>query len=168
MGPYPSNEEEMDPEVINAGKETVTVLPGSSFVSSSESFGMIRGRHCNITILGALEISKTGDLASWIMPGKFLKGMGGSMDLVGSGMKVVIAMRHVTTSNKHKILESCSMPLTGKGVISLLITDMAVFDFTRPNGMTLIEIEEGYTLDDIRRNTGCNFEVASDCKTIKL
>jgi 3-oxoacid CoA-transferase len=166
MGPYPT-EEQVNPDLINAGKETITELPGAVYFSSSQSFAMVRGKHIAITFLGALQVSKDGDLANWIIPGKLVKGMGGAMDLV-AGAKVVIVMDHVAKGNAPKIMDKCTLPLTGKGICSKLITDLGVFDFERGNGMTLIEIFEGVTLDKIKSLTACDFNVANDLKTLKF
>ncbi len=167
MGPYPT-EAQVNPDLINAGKETITEIPGCVYFSSSQSFAMVRGKHLAITILGALQVSKQGDLANWIIPGKLVKGMGGAMDLVASGSKVVITMEHVAKGNSHKILDKCTLPLTGKGVCSKIITDLGVFDFERGNGITLIEMFEGVTLEQIKSLTGCEFNVANDLKTLKF
>lgn len=166
IGPYP-RKDNVDPDLINAGKETISETKGCSYFKSSDSFAMVRGKHIDITILGALQVSRTGDLANWIIPGKLVKGMGGAMDLV-AGSRVVITMEHVAKGNTHKILDKCTLPLTGKGVVSRLITDLAVFDFTREKGMTLIELFEGVTLDQVKSLTGCNFEIANDLKTIQF
>jgi 3-oxoacid CoA-transferase len=166
-GPYPKTSE-LDPDLINAGKETVSETPGCSYFKSSDSFAMIRGKHIDITILGALQVSSKGDLANWIIPGKLVKGMGGAMDLVSSGSKVVITMEHVAKGNAHKILEMCTLPLTGKGVVSMLITDLGVFEFDRERGITLIELFKGVTVDQIQSLTGCKFEVSSNLKTLEL
>lgn len=166
-GPYPLSSD-VDPDLINAGKETVSELPGCSYFKSSDSFAMIRGKHIDITILGALQVSSSGDLANWIIPGKLVKGMGGAMDLVSSGSKVVITMEHVAKGNAHKILETCTLPLTGKNVVSMLITDLGVFEFERERGITLIELFKGITVDHIRSLTGCKFEVSSNLKTLDL
>jgi 3-oxoacid CoA-transferase B subunit len=132
-GPY-SNKSEVDPDLINAGKETVSETPGCSYFESSVSFAMIRRKHINITILGALQVSQSADLANWIIPGILVKGMRGATDLVSSSSRVIVTMEHVAKGNSHKILEECTLPLTGKGVLSRLITDLAVFDFDR-NGI---------------------------------
>lgn len=156
MGPYPT-EEMVDADLINAGKESVTVLPGASFFTSGESFGMVRGGHVDITFLGGLQVSESGDLANWIIPGKKINGMGGAMDLVSGVEKVVVVMEHVA-KGATKVLKTCSLPLTGKGVTDLLITDMAVFEFN-DGKMTLTEIAEDTTLDEVRAATEANFEV---------
>ena len=167
-GAYPLSLMEVDSDLINAGKETVSETKGCSYFKSSDSFAMIRGGKINITILGALQVSRKGDLANWIIPGKLVKGMGGAMDLVGSPSRVVITMEHVAKKNQFKILEECSLPLTGKNVVSRLITDLAVFDFNRERGMTLVELFEGVTLETVKSLTGCKFEIANDLKTISL
>lgn len=168
IGPYPK-QGQVDADLINAGKETITESPGSVYFKSSDSFSMVRGRHIDITILGALQVSQAGDLANWIIPGKLVKGMGGAMDLVASANRVIITMEHVVAKkNSHKILEKCTLPLTGKGVCSLLITDLGVFEFKKGGGMTLIELFDGVTLDQVKSLTGCKFGVANDLKTIKF
>lgn len=161
MGPYPYEGEE-DADLINAGKETVTYLPGSSVFSSSESFGMIRGRHIHLTILGALEVSSSGDLASWVIPGGVVKGMGGAMDLVSSIPRVIVTTTHCTKEGEPKILKECSLPLTGKGVVDMIITERAVFTITPEEGMVLTEIAKDYTVEDIVKCTGAPFKVASN------
>ena len=160
MGPFP-NKGEADPDWINAGKQTITPVTGASTFSSSDSFGMIRSSKVNLTILGGMEVSRNGDLANWIIPGKMVKGMGGAMDLVGApGSKVVVTMDHVAKSGAHKILNECNLPLTGKGVVDLIITDMCVFQCDKKNGgLTLIEIAKGVTVDAVRESTGCDFDV---------
>ncbi|OQS00580.1 succinyl CoA transferase [Thraustotheca clavata] len=158
MGPYPKLGEQ-DPDLINAGKETVTYLPGSSTFSSSESFGMIRGGHIHLTILGALQVAQNGDLANWIIPGKMVKGMGGAMDLVGSGNRVVVTMEHNAKNGSAKILKSCSLPLTGKQVVNRIITELAVFDCT-PEGLVLIEHSPDTTVEEIRKRTEAEFIVS--------
>jgi 3-oxoacid CoA-transferase len=168
IGPYPdpSVGQEADPDYINAGKETITTLPGASTFSSSESFNMIRGGHVDLTILGGLQVSGQGDLANWIIPGKLLKGMGGAMDLVSApGAKVVVTMDHTSKGGAPKILEECTLPLTGRKVVDRIITDMCVFDCDKHGvgggGLTLTEIASQYTVDDIRNATAADFNVAS-------
>lgn len=168
IGPYPS-ESEVNPDLINAGKETVTMIPGSSLFSSSESFGMIRGSKVDVTILGAMEVAANGDLANWIIPGKMVKGMGGAMDLVSSDSKVLVVMEHVAKGNKHKLKPSCSLPLTGQRVVDRCITDMAVFDFVTEGAEappTLMEIAPDTTVDAVREATGFDFQVAEPLKTM--
>ncbi|KAK1743836.1 succinyl-CoA:3-ketoacid CoA transferase [Skeletonema marinoi] len=165
LGPYPdpSLGQTADPDYINAGKETVTAVPGASTFHSSESFNMIRGGHMDLTILGGMQCSSSGDLASFFIPGKLLKGMGGAMDLVSSPSTVVVTMEHTAKGGAHKILEECTLPLTGKGVVDRIITDMCVFDCDKRGlkngGLTLIEIAQGITVDDVRAATSCSFDV---------
>ena len=166
MGPYPRPGEE-DPDLINAGKETVTVIKGGAFFSSADAFAMIRGGNLQLSILGGLQVSKDGDLANWIIPGKMVKGMGGAMDLVSSPTTCIVAMEH-TAKNEPRLLNSCNLPLTGRKVVSMLITELGVFDFKREGGITLVEIAKGVALDHIQRNTECSFLVASDLKEMRI
>jgi 3-oxoacid CoA-transferase subunit B len=165
MGPFPFEGEE-DADLINAGKQTITELSTTSYFSSADSFGMIRGGHIDLAILGAMEVTERGDLANWMIPGKMVKGMGGAMDLVAGVKRVVVVMEH-TAKGQPKLLHHCTLPLTGTAVVDLVITDRAVFSIDKEGGggMTLIELADGITLDEIKGNTEANFKVAADLKT---
>jgi 3-oxoacid CoA-transferase subunit B len=155
IGPYPT-EQEIDPDLINAGKETVTAKAGASYFDSAESFAMIRGGHIDVAILGGMEVSETGDLANWMIPGKMVKGMGGAMDLVAGSKRVVVIMEHTNKYGESKVKRSCTLPLTGKQVVHRLITDLAVFDFV-DGQIRLIELQPGVTLEEVEEKTEASY-----------
>lgn len=166
VGPFP-DEDKVDPDLINAGKQTVTMIPGSAIFDHATSFAMIRGGHIHLCILGAMQVAQNGDIANYMIPGQMVKGPGGAMDLVAGAQRVIVTMEHVAKNGKSKVLKECTLPLTGKKVVSRIITDLCVLDVT-PQGLLLIELAPGVTLEEVKKATEASFDVAKDLKEMRF